>query len=449
MRTNTIIILTIAGLLVLAGAGFYIDSVARNELAAGVRLVIQGGAVVLLMGAIIGLAAWVWILFERGRVASEQRLEAQARRKLAEREASILVTVADAGQQVFLTVPEGLRTYTKPLHLSPALHLNGPGQVISQPELTRWQMYQLAHATAKRADGTAPPPGLIQIEPALALPDGMGIVDRLATEQRLLLLGPSGSGKSSVLRHVVNAKLAQVGQVVLCDPHGSRPRWGEQIDAVGFGERFDQILDTFTRLEWIHTCRIRQIEAGHPERGFEIITVILEEVQAIVEYFNELDKGLKRGEKVNISHYIKLFLTRTRKTGIDVIAASQASTVDALGLRGFSQNRDAFALAELSGRDGRGHRVKFTDEAGQVIEADPPPLWPDYLPVGVRPERVYLLPPAPTAEQYKIIDALRAEPGVSDYKVCQVVWGEAGKGPVKGSSYVNKINEVRALFGPF
>lgn len=231
------------------------------------------------------------------------------------------------------------------------------------------------------------------VSPLTQLPDhtDQDVIDLLANEQRLLLWGPSGSGKSSLLKHVINRKLNQSTSVLLCDPHGSRPKWGPSVDAIGFGENYQAILGTFRSLEALHTQRIKEVACGHPERDFDLVTVVIEELQALVEHYT--------AQKVDIGYYIRMFLTRTRKTGIDVVAVSQEVSVKAMGLEGFGKNRDAFAIAETSGRDGRNHRVFYTDERAQRLEFEAPPLWPDYLPVGVNQNRIFYLPPPPPVEQ--------------------------------------------------
>lgn len=352
--------------------------------------------------------------------ALQQRYQAGSRVHIAPRDHQLVETFAS---------PElAAQATAKLYHLGDA-HTNGK-QAWSETHANRWQQWQLLTMPRARGDQLAQ-------QPLLEPPDPDHIVDLLAREQRLLIWGASGSGKSSLLKHVANSKLQQETQLLVCDPHGSRPKWGPSVDAIGFGERYGQILDTLRALEFEHTARIRQIEHGRAERDFPIITIILEEVQALVEHFNQA------GEDADIGYYIRMLLTRTRKTGIDIIAVSQEVSVKALGLEGFGKNRSAFAMAETTGRDGRGHKVHYTNEYGDRVETDPPPYWPSDLPVGISQNKIIYLPPPPSHEETQIIDILRADPDATDYQISKQVWG------AQGSSYKTKIEAVKAKFGPF
>lgn len=263
----------------------------------------------------------------------------------------------------------------------------------------------------------------------IAQPD---VISLLAQEQRLFILGDSGSGKSSLLRHVVASKLAGNERVVICDPHGSRPKWGTQVDAVGFGEDWNGILECFRSLEHLHGQRIKMIADGHPERQFDLVTVVVEELQNLVAYFKE--------EKVDVGKYIRMFLTRTRKTGIDIAVCGNASTVGATGLKGFSQNAGAFSFVRTEGKDGRGHTVLYTDAHGSDHLYDPaPPYWPDTRPVGVQPGSIFTLPVAPSDEEAAILKGL--EQGWSRARICKEVLGKS-----KNGRLTKMIGEVENKF---
>ncbi len=380
-----------------------------------------------------GLAAMVlvtlavalgWLVVEKVRLIRARRIE-------AEKEAHVLV-VTNQGQ-TYIRDLNG-RAHWRAMHLDPRYFANGH---LTQPDagaVARWQTWQILNATTRSLAAGQPPVIEALPAPAIALPPPPELLPLLSREQRLLLLGPSGSGKSSLLRHVVAAKLTGAARVILCDPHGSRPKWGSAIDAIGFGEDYQAILDTFLALEWEHKQRIQAVAEGHAERDFPIILVVIEEVQALTEYFTR--------RKVDIGYYLRMFLTRTRKTGIDIVACSQADSVAALGLKGFSQNKTAFALARTSGRDGRGHKVEYTNEEGHSLVYDPPPFWPDTAPVGVSQQHIYQLPPPPSSEQTQIISLLKR--GATRYQICEALW--AGK---RGEGNYNRIDDVIRLWGPF
>lgn len=347
----------------------------------------------------------------RKRRAEADQVEADLDRRRRE------IVTAKRDDQVFV-IESGV---AKPLHLAPT-NVNGSIIQPSDEEINRWLYFH-----AQRA---ANQPPVIEVAPAIpGLPAPVNTVERLSREQRLLLQGPSGSGKSSLLRHLVNYQVTQGTRVILCDPHGARPKWGQGVDAVGFGERYGEIMETFSNLEWLHKERLYQIEHGHPERAFEGVLVVIEELQALVEEMTH--------QKRDIGRYVRMFLTRTRKTAIDIWAVSQEGTVGALGLKGFSRNRDAFTIAETIGKDGRDHQVRVIENDEEII-LPAPPLWPDTQPVGVEPRSIFDLPLAPDPERRAVIEYLRKNPGASNYAVCRDVF-EGNR----GESRYQMIDEIR------
>lgn len=347
-------------------------------------------------------------------ILRQRYLLGEANRRLIEAKANrenVFTTTAPAGHQIIVSDLRSRRNI--------AIHLEGSEE---------WLLWNQLHQKRiiKQPDNRLIESGQV-IQPPL--------LESLMDEQKVLILGASGSGKSSLLKHVVSRKLDTYSQVVLCDPNGSHPKWGQRIDAIGFGEDFEAILSCFRSLEWEYTQRIKQIANGRSERDFPLILVVIEEVPAIVDYCNE--------NKINISHFIKLFLNKSRKAGIDTIAVAQAKTVTALGLKGFSESVKAFSIVKTLGSNGKGHRIEYTNEYGEILEYDPPPLWPEGLPVGVTEDKIAILRQAPDSTQLKIIDVLLTNPVASDYQICKEVFGK------QGTSYKDKIEQVRQLFGPF
>jgi hypothetical protein len=187
MRASTTLILTIAGLLVLALAFYYVDSVARAELTAGARLVIRAGTLAVVLAIAIYLIAWAWIALEharrareRRREAREQRLEAEARRKQAELAANVLVTIAPAGSQVYLSKLPDSKLVTDPAHLIPG-RVNGVESVPDPEEVRRWAFFNLTHGPARRAAlPELPAPGAPALLPGqIELPPMVRLVDLL------------------------------------------------------------------------------------------------------------------------------------------------------------------------------------------------------------------------------------------------------------------------------
>jgi len=393
-------------------------------------LTMLAAEVALTMRALLAMAVFTFfVACGMGLVYAWQIGQSESRKRRAEAEQA--EAKAEAEKRQIVTARHNDQVYvieagiSKPLHLSPT-NVNGSIIQPSAEEINRWLYFH-----AQRPAQQQP---VIEVEPGCPHPLLLGAppantVELLAREQRLLLQGPSGSGKSSLLRHLVNYQVTQGTRVILCDPHGARPKWGTGVDAVGFGERYGEIMETFSQLEWLHKERLHQIEHGHPERAFEGVLVVIEEVQGLVEEMNH--------QKRDVGRYVRMFLTRTRKTAIDIWAVSQEGTVGALGLKGFARNREAFTVAETMGRDGRDHQVKITDNGEEII-LPAPPLWPDTKPVGVEPRSIFDPPTAPSDDERAVIEYLRKNPGASNYAVCRDVFDDK-----RGESRYQMIDEIR------
>jgi hypothetical protein len=93
---------------------------------------------ILAAGLVLALAAWGWIAFERVRAERERRLEAQARRRLVERESEVMVIKANWDEQVFIRDQNKDASWRPP---GPAPHANGQS---TQPNPLNWTSGLLA-----------------------------------------------------------------------------------------------------------------------------------------------------------------------------------------------------------------------------------------------------------------------------------------------------------------
>jgi hypothetical protein len=197
-----IIVLFLAGLMfgcVILGTVSYVP---EHDLVAGFGRIFGAfelGAVAVLAAA--SLSAAVIALAFAGRAISfwqisRQRLDQERAQTLqAQREARLIVTVADPGQQVYTHEIGGDFVITKPAHLA-AGRMNG-GETPDPAAVQRWLVNQLTHGTAKWS------PDL----PELAAPDD----GSPAWPERVNLLDLLGDGPS--LNHIILG-VDQAGQAV-------------------------------------------------------------------------------------------------------------------------------------------------------------------------------------------------------------------------------------------
>lgn len=132
---------TVVILAVLTAIGGYVVYVAGDELAASIKFTVQFATYVLAAGLVLSLVAWGWLVFERVSVERERRLEAQARRRLAEREAEVMVITARADEQVFIRDSQKEASW-RPAHLDQRLYANGQATQPSQLEMASWVAWQ-------------------------------------------------------------------------------------------------------------------------------------------------------------------------------------------------------------------------------------------------------------------------------------------------------------------
>ncbi len=194
---------TVAILAVLTMAGVYTAYVAGNELATSIKFIIRFATFILAAGLVLALAAWGWIIFERARSERERRLEAQARRHLAERESEVMVIKANWDEQVFIRDQNKEATW-RPAHLDQRLYANGRSTQPNALELATWGAWHHSHRSN--------PPVWNQSEAPLALDSGPLPSPELPTMVRWVELLPQQHGDMHNL--VLGVRLDEAGQLV-------------------------------------------------------------------------------------------------------------------------------------------------------------------------------------------------------------------------------------------
>lgn len=128
-------------LVILVFLGGYTIYVAGEELSISLKFLIYLGSLVIATGLILALLFGGWTLLERVRIEREHRLEAQARRRLAEREAEVMVVVAKHDEQVHIRELSP-SAHWRPAHLDQRLYANGQPSMPNQVELASWLLWR-------------------------------------------------------------------------------------------------------------------------------------------------------------------------------------------------------------------------------------------------------------------------------------------------------------------
>lgn len=178
------------------------------------------------------------------------------------------------------------------------------------------------------------------------------ILPELVQRQRVLIVGASDSGKTTLLRHLIDAK----GNCLVIDPHGTPPKWGK-AKHIGQGRDYKAIGASLTWLIREMDKRYEQLGTGEvKERTHDQVTVIIDEWRAIVKHVKTA------GEQIST------LLTEGRKVNLDLIVATHSQMVKALGIEGEGDLRKGFTVVNLSGGNGEPHRATLSTNAGDPVE---------------------------------------------------------------------------------
>lgn len=190
-------------LVVLVLLGGYTIYVAGEELSASLKFLINLGSVVIASGLILALLYWGWTLLERARIESEHRLEAQARRRLAEREAEVKVVVAKHDEQVHIRELSPSANW-RPAHLDQRLYANGQPSAPTPVELASWLVW--------RQNRTSEMTNLLETTSNSPLDSGLASTVELPTLIRWSEVIPQRQGNLHNL--VLGVRLDEQGQLV-------------------------------------------------------------------------------------------------------------------------------------------------------------------------------------------------------------------------------------------
>lgn len=215
------------------------------------------------------------------------------------------------------------------------------------------------HIAMLKKHGLPPVNGLGFIDNLANTPSGLpSLLSELANEQRILVHGESGSGKTTVLRWLVEARRG----VVVLDPHYAPGTWGD-VKVFGGGRNYQQINIVLNgivaEMSRRYTARTKYGDAVK----FPEFTVLIDEGYMVMQ--NCADAPMA----------VKTLLTEARKVRINIILANHSTLVRALGLERASDLKQGFCLVHLTNIDGR-HGATI-DKGDGAYEVEPPRAHPE------------------------------------------------------------------------
>lgn len=413
------IIPAITILIILAALGWYVDSVAHNEVAwtirAGLYAVIIG-----LSLALVGFTTVSVLLFR------ERLLTQQAARKQAQRDASIYVVVSPE-HGVFIRDTDKAASW-KPAHLIPNQYQNGKPTQPSEIELTTWQTWQALRAP--RAAHNIPHQALL---PAMTEAETLELLTVFTQPtQSYAIIGGQQTGKTFQAQHIAAYWLRQGIKPAVIGPKWDRGEWTGCYLMGGNGD--------FQKVEWGISLIRRLVESRHADtsRGHKqhpIQPVFFDDWTPIVDSVSNARALVLEATtlyaSVNVILYFILHSDTANAWGVD--------------RKGAALKDNFIKLFIVPSYNGQGQIVRSLTRgyivfAGERVERPVKLFTTPPLSMGQAVE-LRANPAGPDETEARIIE-FKAE-GKSNREISQAIWG-----PGKfGDFYNQKIEQALSKYG--
>ena len=284
------------------------------------------------------------------RMLTEGRQLLAAARK-AEREAQLFVITAKRDEQVFISDDDITKKFTA-AQLQLSGQVNGALKEATPQQMAAWSTFH-----APQSQNT--PTMLTQEAITPAVPP-QPIIPSLVNRQRILIIGASDAGKTTLLRWLIEAR---EGKCLIIDPHGAPAKWGK-TKQIGRGLDYSAIKAALPQL--LTEMKKRHAEIGRGEvleSQHSQLTIIIDEFRGIVKHCKDA------GQQISD------LLTDGRKTQMNLIVTSHSRYVKALGIEGEGDLRKGFTICSLRGGNGEPHyaTLEFNADGNEIEHALPGP----------------------------------------------------------------------------
>lgn len=404
------ILLVLAGFILSCVAGaFLITPEARQNLITATYIVIG-----ITTTAAIGFGLWFGV---------EQLLTIRARRKQIQNEAEFNVYETLNGDLHIRELNKGVDW--RAASRDPRVYANGHWVAPTSEEINafgQWMLTQTGSAGQAKQ--------LAAAQPVLALPNPIDLRDVLRRTRKVLVVGPEGGGKTSLLHAIIRQRLGS-SQVVVIDPHGNKDDWPAGCEVVGCGRRYDLIETRFRDIETELDKRYKMIAQHSGYRStFKHITVVIDE-------WTQLLDNVENGKD-----FIRMMLTESRKAAIAIFVAGHSERVELLGLKGSGDLKKGFVTVRLY-YDQVSHQRRQSIDYGDDIGERDAAFYPDGG--GVATPEPTLLPSSPPvsdedleATEDEEFVRLVQEEGLSRRRASLQAYGK----PYSGEKIVNRARRA-------
>jgi len=173
----------------------------------------------------------------------------------------------------------------------------------------------------------------------------------------LLIAGRTEAGKTTLATALLTERALAGDHLLVLDPHYQPGKWAG-VPTVGGGNNFETILATLPLLIREMNVRYAEFERGKPTEEFERLTVLIDEVPAIVDACMETTpSGRPRINDPRWLKFAKRLGSEARKVRISVILMTQSTLVQDILIN--SQQRENYL------------RVALGDRARSLVEEEP------------------------------------------------------------------------------
>jgi energy-coupling factor transporter ATP-binding protein EcfA2 len=159
----------------------------------------------------------------------------------------------------------------------------------------------------------------------------------LVSYPAVALIGPQGSGKTTIAQHLIRIKKAAGHEVIVLDPHYRRGEW-QGCKVIGAGKDYRAIDAYLAEVASTVEARYREREK-HGTEDFKPITIVVEELTCWA------------GKVENAQEFIKSSMSDFRKIGLTALFISHGETNslwgDAKGTRGLRDSSLAFIRPQV------------------------------------------------------------------------------------------------------
>jgi energy-coupling factor transporter ATP-binding protein EcfA2 len=201
-------------------------------------------------------------------------------------------------------------------------------------------------------------------------PEQVGLLaglKRLLTQEAIIVLGPKGSGKTTLSLALLYAVVAEGHNITIIDPHAELNRWPANVRCYGRGLDYAEIDRTLLALFAEMKLRYQKGQEGRREPLYAFI----DEVPSI------------REECPSWSKVFAKLLREARKVNIHVVVLSQSFLVEDLGINGDTRtNLTVVALGKAVSRYlSRATHINEREKQA-LIEATRGRTWPAIIDSG-------------------------------------------------------------------